>query len=98
MCSSAAESVVHLFLAYSFAREIWREMASSSGFQEIQPAPTTTPIPDKYADWWSICRKDMQNSDRRRLNGVMFYSAWQIWNERNAMTNMERTECDDFQA
>lgn len=65
MCS-IHEFVNHLFLSCSFAKQIWRAVASWSGYQVLEPA--ITPQDAVCASWWLRCRKEIQKEERKNFD------------------------------
>jgi hypothetical protein len=44
---------------------------------------TPSEEPSKMIQWWEESQDRIQKSERRRFNGVVIYTIWNIWKERN---------------
>jgi PAS domain-containing protein len=60
---------------------VWDQILSWENFTELQSHLQAAPV--HIRTWWEEVVSRVSNSKRRRLNGVIIYTFWNIWKERN---------------
>jgi len=68
-------------LCCPFAKEVWDQILSWENFSMLQSQPQGDPV--EIRAWWEEAAKKVPTTERRRLNGVVIYTFWNIWKERN---------------
>uniref|UniRef100_A0A8I6XKE9 Reverse transcriptase domain-containing protein n=1 Tax=Hordeum vulgare subsp. vulgare TaxID=112509 RepID=A0A8I6XKE9_HORVV len=79
LCDQEPETIRHLLISCSFARQAWHETLSWLHL----PAPL--PMHDaSIQDWWSRARNATPAPLRKTLRSVALLVPWMIWKHRNA--------------
>lgn len=81
MCGSHQESAEHLLINCCFARQIWRKVATWAGFECLAPGDGL--IEGTVYSWWLQLGCRIPNVNRRKFDGTVAYTLWQIWKDRN---------------
>ena len=81
MCNGPLETSLHLCLCCPFAKAVWDQILSWENFTQLQQQLQVNPTHIK--SWWEEVATKVPRSERRRLNGVVIYTFWNIWKERN---------------
>jgi len=78
LCDQEQETAIHLCLECVFARDVWSLMRIwSAGLVQV-PEPGL-----EIDDWWKSSLNNLSKADRRIAAGLLMYTAWNIWKERN---------------
>ena len=81
LCNGPLETGLHLCLCCPFAKAVWDQILSWENFTQLQQQPQIDPIHIRV--WWEEAASKVPKSEYRRLNGVIIYTFWNIWKERN---------------
>jgi hypothetical protein len=81
LCNGPLETCIHLALLCPFAKSIWSLTLAWGHFDENLITPSEEP--SKMIRWWEESQARIQKSERRRFNGVVIYTIWNIWKEFN---------------
>ena len=79
LCNSGQETIDHLILHCSFARNVWTKMAEWT--QNLVQQPTDG---FEVMDWLKKELAQLPKKDRRLKATLLIYGAWNIWKERNS--------------
>jgi uncharacterized damage-inducible protein DinB len=79
MCDQVPETINHLLVGYTFAREFWFRFLSQVGLQTLSPQPSDT----SFYDWWEKASNDKTGELLQGLNSLTILGAWTIWTQRN---------------
>ena len=79
--NGSLETGLHLCLCCPFAKAVWDQILSWENLTQLQQQPRVDPI--HIRSWWEEAARKVPRSERRRLNGVIIYTFWNIWKERN---------------
>ena len=74
-----SETITHLLVGCSFAREIWHAVLLRLHWQQLAPGSNIFCL----VDWWSLARKLIPKTDRRSFDCMVILISWILWNERN---------------
>ncbi|CAM0910655.1 unnamed protein product [Alopecurus aequalis] len=84
LCGNAPETADHLILGCPFLRMVWRAVARDHALPCINP-PDSSSVPEvSFSAWWASIRGSVPAGERATLDGVVAYTAWFIWRERNS--------------
>jgi hypothetical protein len=78
LCGAADETLDHLSLQCSFAREVWSGLVARLGLPDILPWHGAT-----LNDWWSNASGLFLRADRRKANSIIMLTLRYLWLERN---------------
>jgi hypothetical protein len=81
LCNRPLETCIHLALLCPFAKSAWRLTLVWGHFDENLVIPSEEPT--KLTRWWEVSQAKIPIGERRRFNGVVIYTIWNIWKERN---------------
>ena len=81
LCNGPLETGLHLCLCCPFAKAVWDQILLWENFTQLQQQPQVDPT--HIRSWWEEAARKVPRSKRRRLNGVVIYTFWNIWKERN---------------
>ena len=84
LCGNAPETADHLILGCPFSRMVWRAAARDHGLPCINPPDGTSMTDISFSAWWASIRGTIPARERAALDGVVAYTAWFIWHERNS--------------
>ena len=75
------ETCLDLSLLCPFTKAVWSQVLSWEHFdvQLIHP----TQDPPHLKSWWEEAATKIAKQERRRFNGMVIYTLWNIWKERN---------------
>jgi hypothetical protein len=79
MCDQAPETINHLLVGCTFAREFWFWFLSQVGLQALSPQLTDT----SFYDWWEKVGCDRSGLLLQGIDSLIILGAWIIWNQRN---------------
>jgi hypothetical protein len=79
MCDQAPETINHLLVGCTFAREFWFRFLSQVGLQSLSPQLTDT----SFYDWWEKVGCDRSGRPLQGIDYLITLGAWIIWNQRN---------------
>jgi hypothetical protein len=77
-------------LCCPFAKAVLDQILSWENFTELQSQPQSDPI--HIRAWWEEMARKVPIAERRRLNGVVIYTFWNVWKERNRRIFNNATE------
>lgn len=83
-CLQAEDSVDHILVNCTYAREVWHKVFHLIGVDVQEPGEL-----DVFKDWWLIVRRSFGGQDRRGFDTMM---AWALWKQRNARVFNRRSE------
>jgi hypothetical protein len=75
------ETGPHLCLHCPFARAVWRQILVWEGLSLLAQADPTHFSSIKV--WWEATSSPLPKNQKRDFNGLMIYTLWNIWKERN---------------
>lgn len=84
LCLNEAETTSHLLTQCLYSKNVlekvcgWFSFAGTGSY-----GPSSDPNEPKTTRWLEEICRDMPKEDRRFLTGVILYSWWNIWKERN---------------
>jgi hypothetical protein len=81
VCNGSMETCIHLALLCPFAKSVWSLTLAWVHFDEN--LIISSKEPSKLIRWWEESHAKILKSERRRFNGVVIYTIWNIWKERN---------------
>jgi hypothetical protein len=73
------ETINHLLVGCTFAREFWSSFLSQVGLQLISPQPSDT----SFYDWWERANNDRNCELQEGLNSLTILGAWTIWTKHS---------------
>jgi len=79
LCCQESETITHLLVGCSLAREIWYAVLLRLHWQQLAPGSYIFCL----ADWWSSARKLIPKINRRSFDSMVILISWILWNERN---------------
>ena len=83
LCGNAPETADHLILRCPFSRMVWRAAARDHALPCINPPDSASSTGTTFSAWWASTRGSIPARERAALDGVVAYTAWFIWRERN---------------
>uniref|UniRef100_A0A453NPX8 Reverse transcriptase zinc-binding domain-containing protein n=2 Tax=Aegilops tauschii subsp. strangulata TaxID=200361 RepID=A0A453NPX8_AEGTS len=78
LCDQAPETMNHLLLGCTFARQIWHEVLS---WLRV-PGPPPAQVPS-LNDWWQSTRQLVPKPMRKGLASAVLLVPWMLWKHRN---------------
>jgi hypothetical protein len=90
LCNGPLETGLHLCLLCPFAKAVWNIVLSWEHFDDLHLQPLSDP-PHIYI-WWEDAARRVPRTERRRFNGVVIYTFWNLWKERNRRIFNNMTE------
>ena len=81
LCNGLLETGPHLCLHCPFARAVWHQILVWEGLSLVAQADPTHFSSIK--DWWEATSSPLPKNQKRDFNGLMIYTLWNIWKERN---------------
>jgi len=81
LCNGPMESGLHMCLSCPFAQEVWIQVLAWENLtlpQQIDPTSFSS-----IEEWWGETEALFPKDRRRMYNGVVIYTLWNIWKERN---------------
>ncbi|WVZ90520.1 hypothetical protein U9M48_036814 [Paspalum notatum var. saurae] len=81
LCNGPMESALHLCLSCPYAQEVWNHVLAWENLslpQQAEPRYATN-----LGEWWESAATLFPASRRRDFSGVVIYTMWNIWKERN---------------
>ena len=79
MCDQESETINHLLIGCSFAREFWHRFLSQVGLQALSPQLSDS----SFYDWWERITIDSSVLVLQGINSLIILGAWTIWTQRN---------------
>ena len=79
MCDQESETINHLLIGCSFAREFWHRFLSQVGLQALSPQLSDS----SFYDWWERITIDCSVLVLQGINSLIILGAWTIWTQRN---------------
>lgn len=79
LCDQAPETINHLLVGCSFARDFWFSLLRSVGLQPLSPQPTDL----SFDRWWLMVNSRTDGEVKKGLNSVITLGAWSLWEHRN---------------
>jgi hypothetical protein len=83
LCNGPLETGLHLCLCCPFAKEVWSLVISWENLNLPEPRSQAQADPMHIKAWWEETARKVPATERRRLNGIVIYTFWNIWKERN---------------
>ena len=81
LCSGPLETGLHLCLTCPYAQVVWNQISTWENFNILQAAH---PVQfDNIGKWWEKAARSVPKDKRRHFNGLIIYTMWNIWKERN---------------
>ena len=81
LCSGPLETGLHLCLTCPYAQVVWNQISTWKNFNILQAAH---PVQfDNIGKWWEKAARSVPKDKRRHFNGLIIYTMWNIWKERN---------------
>jgi hypothetical protein len=68
-------------LCCPFAKAVWNQILSWENFNDLQSQLQGVHV--HITSWWEEAAMKVPTAERRRFNGVVIYTFWNIWKERN---------------
>jgi hypothetical protein len=87
LCGNEPETPNHLCLNCPFAKQVWTQLKRWLDLSVIEVVPMSGTI----HGYWRKCRAKVDNSQRRKFDGVMIYFWWNLWKERNRRIFQQRS-------
>ena len=81
LCNGPLESCLHLSLLCPFAKAVWNQVLSWEHFDAQLICPTQDP--PNLKSWWQEAASKIAKEEKRGFNGLVIYTLWNIWKERN---------------
>ncbi|WVZ94823.1 hypothetical protein U9M48_040667, partial [Paspalum notatum var. saurae] len=81
LCNGPLESALHLCLTCPFAREVWSRILAWENLSLPQHADPISA--NDIGEWWERAMALVPTARRKEFNGVVIYTMWNIWKERN---------------
>ena len=79
LCCQEQETIDHITLQCSFAREVWFYVLSKHGLQRFTPEDD-----EDIAIWWPRVSGAVAKQNKKELNSLVILVAWELWLQRNA--------------
>jgi hypothetical protein len=71
------ETINHLLISCSFAREFWHHFFSQIGLQALSPQPSDS----SFYDWWERISIDSSVLVLQGINSLIILGAWTMWTQ-----------------
>ena len=81
MCNGPLETGLHLCPLCPVAKEVWCIVLAWEHFDTDLIRHQTQPT--EIRTWWEQAATKVPKERRRHFNGVVIYTMWNIWKERN---------------
>jgi hypothetical protein len=78
-CNQKEETIGHLLVGCSYAREVWFKILSRCGWQDTMPENGAS-----FITWWLHNRKRVPKHRRAAFDLLIILTAWSLWVEHNA--------------
>jgi len=79
LCDQEEESAQHLLVSCVFARDIWFQVLSMIGWQQLTPDQNAI----VFQDWWGEAESRVDKQQRKGFNSLVILVAWWLWKHRN---------------
>ena len=79
ICDQESETINHLLIGCSFAREFWHRFLSQVGLQALSPQLSDS----SFYDWWERITIDCSVLVLQGINSLIILGAWTIWTQQN---------------
>lgn len=91
LCNGPLETCLHLALLCPFTRAVWNLILHWEHFDAS--IILSAEDPTHLISWWEEVQSKITKDDRKRFNGLVIYTVWNIWKERNRriFTNTHET-------
>ncbi|WVZ86922.1 hypothetical protein U9M48_033633 [Paspalum notatum var. saurae] len=80
-CRERRHIGLHLCLSCPFAQEVWSRVLTWENFSLPQQADLNSI--SSIREWWEKTETLLPKDRRRAFNGVVIYTTWNLWKERN---------------
>jgi len=81
LCNGPLETSVHLSFNCAFAKAVWNQVFIWEGINtdllQMQDEP------NHFRTWWEQVVPQISKDQRRKFNGIVIYTCWNLWKERN---------------
>jgi hypothetical protein len=81
LCNGPLETCLHLALLCPFTRLVWEQILKWENFDTGQVLPATDSA--HLLTWWEEAQSRIAKNDRRRFNGLVIYTIWNVRKERS---------------
>jgi hypothetical protein len=81
LCNGQLETGLHLSLLCPFAKAVWRLVLSWEHFDAHLTLPSQDPV--HLISWWEEAVTKINKGERKRFNGMVIFTLWNLWKERN---------------
>ena len=75
------ETWLHLSLLCPFAKVVWNQILNWEHFDTELTQFDQDPA--RLSSWWEETVPKVTREERRRFNGLVIYTCWNLWKERN---------------
>ncbi|GJN25999.1 hypothetical protein PR202_gb13891 [Eleusine coracana subsp. coracana] len=65
--------------SYVFARQVWHEVLTPLGLQNLAPRRHT----NSFAEWWRKAIKQVHRN-KKGINTLIILTAWSLWRHKNS--------------
>jgi hypothetical protein len=81
LCNGPLETCLHLSFHCAFTKAVWNQVFTWEGFDTglLQCVDE----PSYFRTWWEETAPKIDKEQRRRFNGMVVYTCWNLWKERN---------------
>ncbi|WVZ91565.1 hypothetical protein U9M48_037717 [Paspalum notatum var. saurae] len=81
LCNGPLETGLHLGLHCPFARAVWDQILA---WEEMTlPAQADIASSSSIKNWWEAASSLLPKNQKRDFNGIVIYTLWNLWKERN---------------
>jgi len=81
LCNGPLETAVHLCLNCGFAKVVWNQIFTWEGVNIELLQMQDEPI--HFRTWWEQAAPQVSKDQRRKFNGMVIYTCWNLWKECN---------------
>jgi hypothetical protein len=78
-CLQDVDSLDHILLHCSYAKEVWFLSMSQANLPDVTPANE-----DKLEEWWMRSRARVRSRERKTFDARVMLTCWSLWKQRNA--------------
>lgn len=82
LCGVDPKTPTHLCKDCPYSKQVWEQL--KTWFQLL--VIDTVPITGSIHSYWRKCRTKFERRLRKTFDGIIIYSWWNIWKERNRKT------------
>jgi hypothetical protein len=81
LCNGPLETGLHLCLCCPYAKAVWRQILAWEHFNTNLGQLQGDPL--QILSWWEKAVTVVPLTERKRFNGMVIYTFWNLWKERN---------------